>query len=79
MEDALKKLDKLMHEEARKAIAQNLKATHNADERVRGVANTVEAVDDRVARVDDRVRVVDNKVAELIDGTQIQSGMIVKT
>ena len=72
MEDALKKLDKLTHEEARMAIAQNLKATHNADERVRGVANTVEAVDDRV-------RVVDNKVAELIDGTQIQSGMIVKT
>ena len=55
MEDALKKLDKLTHEEARMAIAQNLKATHNVDERVRGVANTVEAIDNRVAGVDDRV------------------------
>jgi hypothetical protein len=72
VEDALKKLDKLTDEEARMAVAQNLKATHNVDERVRGVANTVEAIDDRV-------RVVDNKVAEVIDGTQIQSRMIVKT
>ena len=35
MEDALKKLDKLADEEARMASAQNLKATHNVDERVR--------------------------------------------
>jgi hypothetical protein len=38
LEDALKRLDKLTLEEARMAIAQNLKATHNG-ERVRGVAN----------------------------------------
>jgi hypothetical protein len=55
MEDALKKLDRLTHEEARMAIAQNLKATHNVDERVRAVADTVVAVDNRVAGVDDRV------------------------
>ncbi len=72
MEDAVKKLDKLTVEEARMAIAQNLKATHDVDERVRGVANTVEAIDNRVARVDD-------KVADIIDGTytvfsQIQKG-----
>ena len=107
MEDALKRLDKLTQEEAWMAAAQNLKVTHNIDERMKGVANTVEAidnrvadvddrvarvddkvtrvddkvvgVDDRVAMVDDRVRVVDKKVAEVIDGTQIQSGMIVKT
>jgi archaellum component FlaC len=106
VEDALKKLDKLTDEEARMAVAQNLKATQNVDERVRGVANTVGAiynrvadvddrvariddkvtrvndkvvgVDDRVARVDNRVRVVDSKVAEVIDGTRIQSGIIVK-
>ena len=51
LEDALKKLDKLTDEEARMAVAQNLKATHNVDERVRGVANTVAGVDDRVAGV----------------------------
>src|SRR6266852_6574786 len=51
LEDALKKLDKLTVEEARMAVAENLKATHNVDERVRGVANSVAGVDDRVAGV----------------------------
>ena len=63
MEDALKKLGKLTDEEARMAIAQNLKATQNVDERVRGVANTVVAVDNRVIGVDDRVAKVDDRVA----------------
>ena len=85
MEDALKRLDKLTQEEARMAVAQNLKATHTVDERVRGVANTVIAIDDgmakvgdnvkdidaRVAIVDDSVRVVDHKVAEVIHGAQV--------
>ncbi|KAF8489917.1 hypothetical protein F5888DRAFT_1147957 [Russula emetica] len=44
-------------------VAQNLKATHNVDVRVRGVANTVEAIDNRVAGVDDRVAKVDDRVA----------------
>jgi hypothetical protein len=67
MEDALKKLDKLTDEEARMAVAQNLKATHNVDERVRGLANTVVAADNRVAGVDDRVAKVDDRVAG-VDG-----------
>ena len=41
VEDALKRLDRLTHEEARMAIAENLRATH--------------AVDDRVANVNDKV------------------------
>jgi hypothetical protein len=44
VEDALKKLDKLTDEEARMAVAQNLKATHNVDQRVRGVANDVDLI-----------------------------------
>src|SRR5713101_1402170 len=71
MEDALKNLDKLTHEEARMAVAQNLKATHNVDERVRGVANTVVAVDNRVAGVDDRVARVDDRVAGVDLGNSI--------
>jgi hypothetical protein len=63
VEDALKKLDKLTDEEARMAVAQNLKATHNVDERVREVGNTVIAVDNRVAGIDDRVACVDDRVA----------------
>jgi hypothetical protein len=75
MEDALKRLDKLTHEEAWMGIAQNLKATHTVGESVRGVVNKVVAignrvagVDDRVASVDDRVRVVDDRVVEVIRG-----------
>ena len=64
MEDALQRLDKLTQEEARMAIAENLKATHIVDERVREVAKTVIAIDDRVAGVDD-------KIAEVIHGARI--------
>jgi hypothetical protein len=75
VEDALKKLGKLTDEEARMAVAQNLKATHIVDERVKGVATTVVAVDnrvagvsDQVAKVDDKVAGVDDRVAEVIHG-----------
>jgi hypothetical protein len=44
LEDGLKRLDKLTHEEAWMAIAENLRATHTVDE---GVAN----VNDKVAEV----------------------------
>ncbi|KAF8496179.1 hypothetical protein F5888DRAFT_413684 [Russula emetica] len=71
VEDALRKLDKLTDEEARMAVAQNLKATHNVDERVRGVANSVVAVDNRVAGVDDRVAKVDDKVASVDDTVKV--------
>lgn len=65
MEDALMKLDKLTQEEARMAAAQNLKATHTVDERVKGVVDTVEAIDNKVADVDDRVAGVDDRVASI--------------
>jgi hypothetical protein len=67
LEDALKRLDKLTHDEARTAIAQNLKATHTVDEQVRGVAARVAGVDDRVARVDQRVKAVNDKVVAVAD------------
>ena len=67
IQDALKKLDKWTGEEARMAVAQNLKATHNVDERVIGVTNTVVAVDNRVGGVDARVAKVDNRVAGVDD------------
>jgi hypothetical protein len=52
MEDALKKLDRLTQEEARMTIAENLRATHAVDERVRG---DTERVLSRVANVNDNV------------------------
>ena len=51
MEDALKRLDKLTHEEAWMGIAQNLKATQTVGEDVRGVVDKVVAIDYRVAEV----------------------------
>ncbi|KAF8490942.1 hypothetical protein F5888DRAFT_1080662 [Russula emetica] len=65
MEDALKRLDNLTQEEARMVAAQNLKVTHNVDERTKGVANTVEAIDNKVASVDERVAGVDGRVASV--------------
>ena len=51
VDDALKKLGKLTDEEARMAVAQNLKATYNVDERVRGVGNTVQQTADDVGQI----------------------------
>ena len=51
MEDALKNLDRLTQEEAWMATAENLRATHAVDERVRGVTEQVLSVDDKVAEV----------------------------
>jgi hypothetical protein len=51
IEDALKRLDKLTHEEAWMGIAQNLRATHTVGEDVRGVADKVVAIDNSVAEV----------------------------
>jgi hypothetical protein len=67
MEDALKRLEKLTHEEARMAIAENLRATHAVDERVTGVTEQVLVVDDRVAGVNDRLANVDDRVANVDD------------
>ena len=67
MEDALKKLDKLTQDEVGMAVAQNLRATHIVDERVRGVATMVVAIDEMVAGVDDRVSGVDDRVAGVDD------------
>jgi hypothetical protein len=68
MADALKRLDKLTHEEAWMGIAQNLKATRTVGESVRGVVDKVVVIDNRVAGVDDRVKVVNDRVAEVVRG-----------
>jgi selenophosphate synthetase-related protein len=68
MEDALKKLDKLTQEEARMAIAENLKITHAVDDRVKAVVDKVVEVDTRATRIDDAVIVINDKVAVAIDG-----------
>jgi hypothetical protein len=66
--DALKRLDKLTQEEARMAVAQNLKATHAVDKKVKEVANMMVAINNKIASIDYRLKVVDDKV---IRGAQI--------
>jgi hypothetical protein len=63
IEDALQRLDKLTQEEHRMATAQDLRATHRVDERVKGV-------DERVQGVGDRVKVFDDKIDAIIDGAR---------
>ena len=63
IEDALKRLDTLTMEEARMAIAENLKVTNRVDDKV-------DKVDDTVNKMDSKVDNVDNKVTDLIDGAQ---------
>ena len=65
IEDALKRLDKLTHEEARMATAQVLKTTNTIDDGVRGVSDRVLDIDGRVANIDDTVKGVDDRVASV--------------
>jgi hypothetical protein len=60
MVDALKRLDKLTHAEARMATAEVLRAVLATDEGVMGFGEQVLAIDDRVASVDDKVAGVVN-------------------
>ena len=71
MEDALKRLDVLTQEEARMAIAENLRTTHAVGEGVRGATERVLAVDDRVAGVDERVAGVDGRVDQVIRSSSL--------
>ena len=67
MEDALMRLDGLTQEEARMAAAQNLKATHEVDDKVQAIGDKVQGVDDRVHQVDDKVQDIDDKVQRVDD------------
>jgi hypothetical protein len=70
IEDALKRLDTLTMEEARMAIAENLKVTHRVDENVDKVDGKVDKVDDKVDKMDEKVDKVDDKVTVLMGGGQ---------
>ena len=71
VEDALKRLDRLTHEEARMASAQLLEITNAINSEVREIADNVLVVDDRVAGVDDRVAGVEERVAGVDDRVNV--------
>ncbi|KAH9028626.1 hypothetical protein EDB85DRAFT_2291206, partial [Lactarius pseudohatsudake] len=60
LEDAVKKLDRLTQEEARMALAEVLRITHD-------VRDEVKVVDGKVAEVGDKVQCIDEKVQIAID------------
>ncbi|KAH9053162.1 hypothetical protein EDB87DRAFT_1581208 [Lactarius vividus] len=60
LEDAVKKLDRLTQEEARMALAELVRITHNVRDEVEVVGGKVMDVGDRVQRVDEKVQVAIN-------------------
>ena len=77
LEDALKKLDRLTQEEARMALAEVLRITHNVRDEVKVVDCKVERMEDKVEVIGDKVEVmgdqlqcVDEKVQVVIDGAR---------
>jgi methyl-accepting chemotaxis protein len=74
LEESLKKLDRLTQEEARIALSEVLKITHNTrdevkvvDGKVEIVGDKVEVMGDKVADVGDRVEGVGDKVDDVGD------------
>jgi hypothetical protein len=65
IEDALKRLDKLTHEEARMATAENMKASHSMGESVREVVEKMEIFNNRTAGVSHEVASVGNTVKSI--------------
>jgi hypothetical protein len=65
MEDAVKRLDELT-EEARMAVAQNLKERQAVEESVRGATNTVIGANNSMNRGDDGISGIDDPVASRV-------------
>ena len=64
IEDALRRLDKLTHEEGRMAAAQGLRATHGVGERVSSLRNVVHDLGDGV-------NVAINKMDAVLNGAHL--------
>jgi hypothetical protein len=67
IEDALARLDHLMQDEVRMAVAQDLKATHEVGDKVQCVNQKVQDVNEKLQRADDRGRNIDDKMDLVID------------
>ena len=78
LEDALKKLDRLTQEEARMAVAENLRVTHSVRDEVKMVDGKVESVGGKIEDVRDKVEDIGDKVEDIGDkvediGDKVQS------
>jgi uncharacterized protein YoxC len=77
LEGALKKLDQLTQEEARVALAEVLRITHDVrdevkvvDGKVDSVGDKVEDIGDKVEDIGEKVQCVDERVQVVIDGAR---------
>jgi hypothetical protein len=60
VEDTLRRLDKLMHEDALMVTAQVLNVAHSVDEKAMNVSGKITGNNDKVTDIDDKVEVVIN-------------------
>ncbi|KAF8264625.1 hypothetical protein EI94DRAFT_1738001 [Lactarius quietus] len=67
LESALKRLDRLTQEEARMALAEVLKITHDVRDEVREVDGKVESVQDKVDDIGDKVADVGDRIEDMGD------------
>jgi methyl-accepting chemotaxis protein len=67
LEGALKKLDRLTQEEARMAVAENLRVTHSVRDEVKVVEGKVESVDDKVEDMGGKVEEIADNVEDIGD------------
>ncbi|KAF8264628.1 hypothetical protein EI94DRAFT_1738011 [Lactarius quietus] len=67
LESALKRLDRLTQEEARMALAEVLKITHDVRDEVREVDGKVENVQDKVDDIGDKVADVGDRIEDMGD------------
>jgi hypothetical protein len=65
IDDSLRRLDILTREEARMAIAENLKMTHSVDDRVMSIDDRVKSVEGNVQYVRSDVRDVEHTVQSI--------------
>ncbi|KAF8263287.1 hypothetical protein EI94DRAFT_603363 [Lactarius quietus] len=73
LESALKKLDQLTQQEARMALAEVLKLTHNICYEVEDIGDEVEDIGAKVDDIGDKVQCLDKKVQVIInDGKQVR-------
>ncbi|KAF8263290.1 hypothetical protein EI94DRAFT_1741234 [Lactarius quietus] len=70
LESALKRLDRLTQEEARMALAEVLKITHDVRDEVREVDGKVASVQDKVGDVGDKVADMGDKVEDIDDNVE---------
>src|ERR1700761_2326264 len=77
LEDALKRLDKLTSEEARMALAEVFKITHNVRDEVKVVDGNVERVENKVEDIGDKVQVVIDGARGLSSQSLILSNMYI--